>query len=91
MKDKIITIALALSLILTLINSQGTSQPQTAKAIPTSKVGDLIKGVNYKIDQGKSFHLINIPTLDKKYLFFSVITDEIYKHLDLNISIFRSG
>jgi hypothetical protein len=54
-------------------------------------VGDVIKGVNYKIDQGRSFQLIHIPTLDRKYLFVSLTSDEIYAHLALNLTIYKQG
>lgn len=51
----------------------------------------MIKGVSYKIDQGRSFHLISIPTLEKKYLFVALTADEIYAHLELNLTLYKQG
>lgn len=69
-------------ILLCLASAQQAQQQQDKKLdIPTSRVGDVIKGVNYKIDQGRSFHLIFVPSVEKKYLFFSLASDKIYAHL----------
>lgn len=69
-------------------DSNDSSQQKT---IPTSNVGDIIKGVTYKVDQGRSFHMVYVPTLVKKYLFFSMTTDPIYKHLNITLSIIKQS
>lgn len=90
MKSKIfITIVLLL-----LFLSAGAADNQNAHKkieIPNNKVGDVIKGISYKVDQGRSFQLINLPTLPKKYLFLSLKADEIYEHLELSLSIYKEG
>lgn len=54
-------------------------------------MGAIIKGVNYKVDQGRSFQLIRLTTLDKKYFFLSLTADEIYSHLELSLTIMKEG
>ncbi len=78
-------------LLLLIASSQGAKSSNSNKEIPTSKVGEVIKGINYKVDQGRSFQLISVPTLDKKYLFVSLSADQIYSHLELNLTIYKQG
>lgn len=61
------------------------------KQIPTSKVGEVIKGINYKVDQFRSFQLIFVPALERKYLFFSLTADQIYAHVELNLTLYKQG
>lgn len=50
----------------------------TQKEIPTIIVGQIAEGQLYKVDRYKSYHLINVNSIDKKYLFFSLKTEEVY-------------
>jgi hypothetical protein len=59
---QLLILLLAYSLICS-VQSADTPPVSNPKDIPVSKVGDLIKGVNYKLDQGKSFQLITIAAL----------------------------
>lgn len=90
MKSKIL-ITIVFLLFLSFARADGEQAAHKKILIPNSKVGDVIKGVSYKLDQGRSFQLINVPTLLKKYLFLSLQADEIYEHLELSLSIHKEG
>jgi hypothetical protein len=61
------------------------------KEINTSVVGQIIKGAIYQVDSYRNFHLINVPSLDKKYLFLSISFDQIYSHLNFSLLIYKQG
>jgi hypothetical protein len=44
------------------------------KDIPTIGINQISQGKLYKVDNFKSYHLINVNSIDKKYLFFSLKT-----------------
>lgn len=90
MKSKIF-ITIVLLLLLNFARAADNQSAHKKIEIPNNKVGDVIKGVSYKVDQGRSFQLINVPTLPKKYLFLSLKADEIYEHLELSLTIHKEG
>jgi hypothetical protein len=52
-----------------------------------SVIDETITGVAYKRDLGKSFHQIKIGKIEKKYLFLTLIPDELSKNLNINMTI----
>lgn len=61
------------------------------KEIPTMTAGQQAQGAIYKADRYKSYHLLSVPTLDKKYLFITVTVDPIYQHLNVSLLIYKQG
>jgi len=86
-----LTFVLVVSLLV-VVGLGVDSQPQQGKRdIPTSVIGEKVHGITYKVDQGRSFHLIQIGALEKKYLFLALSTDPIYKHLNVTLTIYKAG
>jgi hypothetical protein len=54
-------------------------------------VGQTASGVTYKADRYKSYHLLSVPTIDKKHLFITVTAEEIYSHLGVSLLIYKQG
>jgi hypothetical protein len=54
-------------------------------------VGQAASGVTYKADRYKLYHLLSVPTIDKKYLFITVTAEEIYSHLGVSLLIYKQG
>lgn len=77
-----------MGILLFVIAARADKQSQE---IPTMVVGQQASGVIYKADRYKSYHLLSVPTLDKKYLFVTVNTDPIYQHLNISLLIYKQG
>jgi hypothetical protein len=54
---------LCLLLILPIFAQPPTQPTFGQKPIATAKIGDEVKGIAYKVDQGKAFHLFAISNL----------------------------
>lgn len=78
---------MAIVLLLVTVNSADNLN----KEIPTLTAGQQAQGAIYKADRYKSYHLLSVPTLDKKYLFITVSTDPIYQHLNISLLIYKQG
>jgi len=66
--------------------------PQSAqKEIPTILIGEMAQGQLYKVDRYKSYHLVRVNSIDKKYLFFSLQTEEVYEGFNLSLTIYKQG
>ena len=62
-----------------------------AEEIPTMMSGQTVSGQVYKADGYKGYHLLKVTSIDKKFLFITLGTEEIYKHLNMNLLFYRAG
>lgn len=60
--------------LLALLIATALGADNQTKEIPTMTVGQIANGVVYKADRFKSYHLISVPSIDKKYLFITLST-----------------
>lgn len=63
---------LVLTLVCLSLLQVGAQSAQ--KEIPTIGLNQIAQGKVYKVDNFKSYHLINVNSIEKKYLFFSLKT-----------------
>jgi len=68
MVPKILIVTIVCLLVLEIHTQLGQ------KDIPKMGINQISEGKLYQVDNYKSYHLINVDSIDKKYLFFSLKT-----------------
>ena len=68
--------------------STGTEEEPSKSNIPLTNIGDTIKGISYKIDQGRSSHYLRVGELLGKYLFLAFTKSPVYSHLNITLTVY---